>query len=79
MKEICTLHLLNAISAYNVSDEQRGKGGGKRETPATFLSALMAIKIVSKYFMRIDDDNTMAALSSIKGKGYRVRQELEKQ
>jgi hypothetical protein len=59
--------LLNETSAY-VSDGEGKNGSGKCEPQATFLSALVAIETVRKNLIRIDD-NTMAALSSIKSQG----------
>jgi hypothetical protein len=44
------------------------------------LSALEGTDTVRKYFMKFDvNDNTMAALSSIENKVYRVQQKAKKQ
>jgi hypothetical protein len=41
-----------------------------------FLSALDGIDTVRKYLLKFDVDNTMAALSSIENKVYRVQQNM---
>jgi hypothetical protein len=63
-----------------VSEEEEEDDGGKSEPPASFLSAVEGIDTVRKYLMKFDvDDNTMAALSSIENKVYRVQYKAKKQ
>jgi hypothetical protein len=48
--------------------------GGKSELPATFLSVMEGIDTVRKHLMKFDvNDNTMAALNSIKNEVCRVQ------
>jgi hypothetical protein len=78
--EVQTLEQMMDEKFTSGVSEEDDDDGGKSEPPASFLSALEGTDTVRKYLMKFDvDDNTMAALSSIKNKVYRVQQKAKQQ